>query len=392
MWNHLKWLRKKSLTGYSLAIVTQIVLTAGACGEIALEPAVTPDLSPVATVEATITVVEDNSPISDTQPLQSLAEPDALPSIADVVEDASEATIRVVEDNSPISDTQSLQSLAELDALPSIADVVEDASPWVVSITTESFVSGRFLDYINQESGSGIVVRPDGYIVTNYHVVQNSMDIKVHLPSGDTYPALLVGVDDITDLAVLKIEANGLQSANFGASDDLRVGDWVVTIGNALALKGGPTVTLGIVSGLDRTISTGEGSRQFYDLIQTDAAINTGNSGGPLVNMRGDVVGINQARLPQAQGVGFAIGSDVAVPIIQGLIKTGRISRPMIGILGQDITPAHADALNLDFREGVIVTGIKKSYPAYQSGVHKTTGVLAIPRWTVYLLQILKNG
>ena len=332
MWNHLKWLRKKSLTGYSLAIVVQIVLTAGACGEVVLEPAVTTDLSPVPTVEveSTITAVEDNSQINDTQPRQSLA----------------------------VSDT-----------LPSIADVVEDASPWVVSITTESFVSGRFLDYINQESGSGIVVRPDGYIVTNHHVIQSSTDIKVHLPSGDTYPASLVGVDDVTDLAVLKIDANGLKSANFGASDDLRVGDWVVTIGNALALKGGPTVTLGIVSGLDRTISTDEGRRQFYDLIQTDAAINTGNSGGPLVNMAGDVVGVNQARLPQAQGVGFAIGSDVAVPIIQGLIKTGRISRPMIGFLGQDITSANADALNLDFSEGVIVTVISKSGPAYQSGV-----------------------
>ena len=332
MWNHLKWLRKKSLTGYSLAIVVQIVLTAGACGEVVLEPAVTTDLSPVPTVEveSTITAVEDNSQINDTQPRQSLA----------------------------VSDT-----------LPSIADVVEDASPWVVSITTESCMRGCFLDYKNQESGSGIVVRPDGYIVTNHHVIQSSTDIKVHLPSGDTYPASLVGVDDVTDLAVLKIDANGLKSANFGASDDLRVGDWVVTIGNALALKGGPTVTLGIVSGLDRTISTDEGRRQFYDLIQTDAAINTGNSGGPLVNMAGDVVGVNQARLPQAQGVGFAIGSDVAVPIIQGLIKTGRISRPMIGFLGQDITSANADALNLDFSEGVIVTVISKSGPAYQSGV-----------------------
>ena len=332
MWNHLKWLRKKSLTRYSLAIVVQIVLTAGACGEVVLEPAVTTDLSPVPTVEveSTITAVEDNSQINDTQPRQSLAVPDTL---------------------------------------PSIADVVEDASPWVVSITTESFVRGFFLDYKNQESGSGIVVRPDGYIVTNHHVIQSSTDIKVHLPSGDTYPASLVGVDDVTDLAVLKIDANGLKSANFGASDDLRVGDWVVTIGNALALKGGPTVTLGIVSGLDRTISTDEGRRQFYDLIQTDAAINTGNSGGPLVNMAGDVVGVNQARLPQAQGVGFAIGSDVAVPIIQGLIKTGRISRPMIGFLGQDITSANADALNLDFSEGVIVTVISKSGPAYQSGV-----------------------
>jgi serine protease Do len=330
LWNHLKWLRTKSLAGCSLAIVAQIILTAGACGKVAFEPTVTPDSFPVMTVEAPITTVVDQPPINDTQPSKSLV---------------------------------------VLATLPSIADVVESSSPWVVSITTESFVTVYRRDYKHQESGSGIIVRSDGYIVTNYHVIQSSTDIKVHLPSGDTYPASLVGVDDVTDLAVLKIDAIDLPSATFGVSDDLRVGDWVVTIGNALALKGGPTVTLGIVSGLDRTISADEGRRQFYDLIQTDAAINTGNSGGPLVNMAGDVVGVNQARLPQAQGVGFAIGSDVVVPVIQGLMKTGRISRPMIGFIGQDVTSATADALNLDVSEGVIVTVILKSGPAYQSGV-----------------------
>jgi S1-C subfamily serine protease len=127
-------------------------------------------------------------------------------------------------------------------------------------------------------------------------------------------------------------------------------------------------VTLGIVSGLDRTISTEQG-RQYYDLIQTDAAINIGNSGGPLVNMAGEVVGINQARLPRAQGVGFAIGASVAVPIIQSLVETGRVERPMIGFNGDDVTPANADALNLGVEEGVIVTVMSRDGPAYEAGL-----------------------
>ena len=264
--------------------------------------------------------------------------------------------------------TVELPAPADLQALPSIADLVEKSRPWVVSITTESFVRGFFADFTNEESGSGIIARPDGYVVTNYHVIEGARDIKVHLPNGESYPALIVGRDNVTDLAVLKINAKGLPAAKFGDSDALRVGDWVITIGNALALKGGPTVTLGIVSGLDRTISTEE-RRQYYDLIQTDAAINTGNSGGPLVNMAGEVVGINQARLPRAQGVGFAIGASTAVPIIQSLVETGRVERPRIGFNGEGVTPANADALNLGVEEGVIVTLMSRDGPAYRAGI-----------------------
>ena len=265
-----------------------------------------------------------------------------------------------------------------LQALPSISAVVEQVRPWVASITVESLVRGLFYDFTDEGAGSGLVVRPDGYVVTNFHVVQGVRDIKVHLPNGDTYDARIVGGDAVTDIAVLKIDAQGLPTATFADSDVLKVGDWVMTMGNALALRGGPTVTLGIVSGLGRTITTERG--QFYDLIQTDAAINSGNSGGPLVKfaglnweegfgLEGHVVGINQAMQRQAPGIGFVISSSVAEPIIESLIDHGRVVRPLIGLVGQDVTAAIANELGLNVTEGIIVSSMSRSGPAYQVGI-----------------------
>ena len=256
---------------------------------------------------------------------------------------------------------------AALQDLPSIADVVESVTPWVASITVESIVRGLFFDFTDEGAGSGFVVRPDGYIVTNYHVIQGVNEVKVHLPNGKTYDARIVGRDNVTDIAVIKIDDEGLPTGKLGNSDDLRAGDWVMTMGNALALKGGPTVTLGIVSGLGRNINTEQGA--FYDLIQTDAAINEGNSGGPLLNLNGEVMGINQAILRQAQGVGFAISSAVAAPIIDSLIEHGRVVRPLIGLTGDDVTPAIANELNLDVTEGVIVTTLSRTGPAALAGI-----------------------
>ena len=155
---------------------------------------------------------------------------------------------------------------------PKIADIVDKAKLGVATISTKSLVKGYFYNFEDQGNGSGFVVRPDGYIATKYHVVKGATEIKVYLPNGETYEAELIGRDTVTDLAVLKIEAENLEYLPIGDSDSLRVGDWVIAIGNALALKGGPTVTIGIVSALGRTIRSEEGD--FYDLIQTDAAIN----------------------------------------------------------------------------------------------------------------------
>ena len=176
--------------------------------------------------------------------------------------------------------------------LPSIADLVDKVNPAVASISVESVTRGLFFDFNDEGAGSGIVIRTDGYIVTNFHVIQNASEIAVNLPNGKTYFAEVVGGDSITDLAVIKIDSNEeLTAAKLGGSEALKVGDWVVALGNALALKGGPTVTLGIVSARGRTIETERGI--LYDMIQTDAAINEGNSGGPVVNLNGEVVGIS---------------------------------------------------------------------------------------------------
>ena len=204
--------------------------------------------------------------------------------------------------------------------LPQIADIVDKAKLGVASISTKSLVKGYFYNFEDQGNGSGFVVRPDGYIATNYHVVQGATEIKVYLPNGETYDAELIGRDTVTDLAILKIKAEGLEYLPIGDSDNLRVGDWVIAIGNALALKGGPTVTIGIVSALGRTIRSEEGD--FYDLIQTDAAINEGNSGGPLLNLSGEVIGINQAILRQGRSLSFAVSANVASPIFDTLLSS----------------------------------------------------------------------
>jgi serine protease Do len=253
-------------------------------------------------------------------------------------------------------------------ALPSIADVVERITPWVASITVESSRRGVFTDFPEEAAGSGFVVRADGYIVTNNHVIQGAEQIQVHLPNGGSYDAVVVGADDIRDIAVLKIDTTGLEAARF-ANGGTRVGDWVMTMGNALDLKGAPTVTLGIISGLGRTIQTEQFPGYYYDLIQTDAAINSGNSGGPMVNLDGEVVGINQATLRQAQGISFAISASTAQPIIDSLIEFGRVVRPRIGFDGDDVTPTRVTRFRLSVDHGVIVTRIASDGPAFAAGI-----------------------
>ena len=252
-------------------------------------------------------------------------------------------------------------------ALPSLADVVEDIEPWVVSVTTERFVRGFFSTFRDEGAGSGFIVRPDGYIVTNEHVIRGAQELQAHLANGETYPATVVGKDIVTDIAILKIDVDGLPFATLSDTSAIRVGDWVMTLGNALDMKGGPTATLGIVSGLGRSIKTEQG-QQFFNLIQTDATINTGNSGGPLVDMNGTVIGINQAVLAEAR-FGFAINAAVAGPVIESLIEDGAVSRPEIGIKGDDVTPAIARSFNLSVTEGVVVTAIDSDGPAYAAGL-----------------------
>ena len=251
--------------------------------------------------------------------------------------------------------------------ITSVSEAVEKVTPWVASITTESSQISKFYTVRGEGAGTGVVAKSNGYIITNAHVIENAKEINVHLPNQPTHKAKIVGIDRISDLAVLKINAKDLKFASFANSNELKVGQWVLTVGNALALKGGPTVTIGIISGLNRTITTSIG--QFHGLIQTDAAINEGNSGGPLINLNGEVVGINQATVRGAQGIGFAIESNVANKILESLIKTGKVIRPFIGISGQDFTKAIANELKIKHYEGIIVTTTTFDGPANKSGI-----------------------
>lgn len=251
---------------------------------------------------------------------------------------------------------------------PSVADMVERIGPSVafVSIQSSELSPLSGLDE-ETEAGTAIVVRPDGYLVTNSHVILSADAVTVSLADGRVFDAEVVGNDPVSDLAVLKIDAEGLPVATLGGSERLRTGDWVVAIGNALGLKGDPTVAIGIVSAQGRTITTDLG--QLYDLIQTDAAINQGTSGGPLLNLDGQVVGINTAILRQAHGIGFAISSSVAIPIIESLIEKGKVIRPLIGLTATDVTSRVAAELKLPAAEGVVVTMMSEEGPAYLAGI-----------------------
>jgi S1-C subfamily serine protease len=261
----------------------------------------------------------------------------------------------------------------------SVPELVARLRPSVVHILTESASISVFGQPVPQQGvGTGIVISPDGYIVTNNHVVvrPNTCDtpaqsITVTLADGRRFRATVVGRDPLTDLAVLRIDASGLQAAALGDSEALQVGEEVVAMGNALNLPGGPTVTKGVVSAKDRTIQEDQCGVTIPGAIQTDAAINPGNSGGPLVNMRGEVVGITTAviRGGEAEGVGFAISTATARPIIQALMQQGRVERAYLGVALVDVTPQLARQFDLPVEQGVVVTQVVPGSPAARAGL-----------------------
>ncbi len=259
--------------------------------------------------------------------------------------------------------TKAPAALQTLSLASSISDIVPQATKSVVTIAV---VTGTGI-FQSSGAGSGLVVDSNGYIATNYHVIQDARDISVILTNGLVYKAQVVGVDEITDLAVVKIDEKNLTTATFGDSDRMSVGDWVIAIGNALNLKGGPSVTLGIISARGRSVDTDYGP--LYDLIQTDAAINEGNSGGPLLNTNGEVIGISSAILRRAQGIGFAISSKLAVPILKSLILKGQADHPSIGMIGTDLTPSMVNQLGLKSINGVVVSRVALGGPADKAGL-----------------------
>lgn len=229
-----------------------------------------------------------------------------------------------------------------------------------------------------QGSGSGVIISPDGYVLTNNHVVDGAQEVTVTMADKQVHKAQVVGRDPKTDLAVLKIDAKAsLPVAPMGNSTDLKVGEWVVAIGNPFGL--GHTVTAGIVSAKGRVIGAGP----YDDFIQTDAPINPGNSGGPLFNMQGEMVGINTAIVASGQGIGFAIPVDLAKPLIPQLVKTGEVTRGYLGVSIQSVTPELAQAMKLEERQGALVSEVVAGSPAAKAGIRQGDVIIGFNGTTV---------
>ena len=250
-----------------------------------------------------------------------------------------------------------------------IPTIVRKAVPAVVSITTRRIEQDEF----NRPSsprglGSGFIADRRGYILTNLHVVEGADEIKVTLTDGRRFTARLVGGDRFSEVAVLRINGDRLPVLALGDATRLAVGETVVAIGNPLWIEGGPTVTVGVISALARSMEE-EGLPVLHNLIQTDAAINPGNSGGPLLDLEGRVVGINTALIPSAHGIGFAVSVTTAAPVLRGLIATGRVVRPTIGVYAVSVTPQVAYANDLPMERGALVVRTEALGPAEAAGI-----------------------
>jgi serine protease Do len=225
--------------------------------------------------------------------------------------------------------------------------------------------------------GSGVIVSADGYVLTNHHVVDGAEEITVELTDGRSFDAKLVGTDAPSDLAVLKIDGNGFPALPLGNSDQVRVGDVVLAVGNPMGV--GQTVTLGIISAKSRATGLGDGS--FEDFLQTDAPINQGNSGGALVNTRGELVGINSQILSPSGGnigIGFAIPANMAQNVFQSLITDGRVHRGMLGVTVQTVTADVARSLELDSISGALVSSVQPDGPADKAGIERGDVITSI--------------
>jgi serine protease Do len=305
------------------------------------------------------------------------------------------STIVAVAPRSAVRSGESART-ASLSALPSVvnfADVVERMNAAVVNIDSMSKgsdprdpqryfrrgdgpiegPSGRDLDIPRQGAGSGFIIDREGYILTNHHVIDAAERITVTLADGRTFRAEVVGTDPAIDVALLKIPAShDLPEAPLGNSDELRVGEWVCAIGNPLGYV--HSVTVGVVSFIGRKLF----DPSLDDYIQTDAAINFGNSGGPLINARGEVIGINSAISSRASNIGFAVPINQAVGILPQLKTNGRVSRGYMGVLLTDVTPALQRSLGLAAAHGVLVQDVTDGSPAERAGLHTYDVILDV--------------
>lgn len=271
-------------------------------------------------------------------------------------------------------------------ALNSLAHAARRASPAVVSVVSSQTRSNAaelatrpFLDDdepLGEGTGSAVIVSANGYLITNNHVIEGADDIEVVLGDRRHVSARVIGTDPDSDLAVLKINVNGLPAITFGQVESLQVGDAVLAIGNPFNV--GQTVTSGIVSAIGRS---GLGLNTFENFIQTDAAINPGNSGGALVDVKGHLLGINTAiysRTGGSLGIGFAIPASTARQVMDGLIRDGVVTRGWIGVQPSDISPDMARSLHLNVDDGVLITGILQGGPASKAGMRPGDVVIKV--------------
>lgn len=272
--------------------------------------------------------------------------------------------------NSGIEGGQSIQLVGNSGEISPVIAIAKKVMPSVVGVRTYGTYNywGRQISNMELGSGSGIIYSEDGYIITNYHVIENATSVVVTLSDEQEYEAVIVGADEASDLAVLKIEAGkNLPAAEFGKSSELQIGELVVAIGNPLGYDN--TVTDGIVSGLNRQLSD---YTDKMTLIQTNAAINSGNSGGALVNSKGEVIGINSAKLvaSNAEGMGFALSIDEVKPLVEELIGKGHVSRPYMGVtIDSQYQVDEKTAERYEIPMGIMIHSVSENSPAEKAGL-----------------------
>jgi S1-C subfamily serine protease len=260
-----------------------------------------------------------------------------------------------------------------------LVQAVEKISKSVVNIASVKMIHDQIYRVFPVEGvGSGVIIDENGSILTNNHVIDGAEKLRVTLSDGRIFTGKIVGTDSQTDLAVIKIDSKEkIPVANLGISGMLKVGQIVLAVGNPFGMTGGPTVTSGIVSSLKREIRTEDGT---LELIQTDASINPGNSGGPLVNTLGEVVAINTANMPYAQGIGFAVPIDTAKSILNQLLKKGRVVRPWLGITSMKVTRQLARQYRFPLNEGALVIQIEPFGPADNAEIRKGDIIVQIDK------------
>ena len=263
----------------------------------------------------------------------------------------------------------------------SVPAVVAKVRPSVVTVLTRGVPATP--TQAQSGSGSGVIIDASGYILTNNHLVAGIKSVVVGLSTGRLTPGRVVARDFLLDLALVKINATDLVPATLNPAPALEIGESVIAIGNPLALKGGSTVTVGVVSALDRSVLTPDGET-LYDLIQTDAAINPGNSGGPLVDLSGQVIGINVAIAPSAQAISYAIAMDAIYPHIQSMIVRGTVRRPDLGFTPVTITPSIMASFALEGDRGVLALNVEPTKPGAAAGLQNGDIVTAVGQHQIY--------